>query len=63
MAKPQSITAVEFGDLPTWGKLAVVVAAVAAVAAGLVLPRWVTALGIAVVFLIGFVVLKLRRRV
>ena len=63
MAKPQPITAVQFGDLPAWGKVAVIVAALAAVASGLLLPRWITALGIAVTFLAGFVVLKLRRRI
>ena len=61
MARPQPIGSLQFSDLPTWGKVAFVVAALAAVAAGWLLPRWITMLGIAVVFLVGFAVVKLRK--
>jgi hypothetical protein len=63
MGETRPISAIQFSDLPTWGKVAAVVAAVAAVAAGLLLPRWVTMLGVAVVFLVGFVVLKACRKI
>jgi hypothetical protein len=63
MTRTKQIGAIQFKDLSLGGKVAAVVAAIAGIAAGYLLPMWITVIGIALVFLAAFVVQKVRGKI
>jgi hypothetical protein len=63
MARTKQIGATQFKDLSPWGKAAAIVAGIGGIAAGYLLPMWITLVGIAVVFLTAFLVQKARGKI
>ena len=63
MARTKQIGATQFKDLSPWGKVAAILAGIAGITAGYVLPMWITLIGIAVIFLAAFVVQKRRGKI
>ena len=63
MARTKQISAIQFKDLSLRGKVAAIVAGIAGITAGYLLPMWITVIGIAVVFLGTFVVQKARGKI
>jgi len=60
MARTQQGVVEQFMSLPAWGRVAFVLVAGSAFAAGWLLPKWLTLVGLLGLFLGVFVVQKLR---